>query len=450
MARPRMNKPVDLSKPADLTEGIISRLTCPSGKKQGFLRDSKAPGLRVRVTTSGAKAFVFETKLKTRKNIRHTIGDTKTWSIKEARKEANRLRVIVDKGQDPREHMRLAVEAQLRSEAEEAANTITVGEAWKRYMKERESAWGTLHYGDHVRMVHRGGIQRSRMPGVVTKSGPLVPLLDMRLSDLDSEKILKWARMEAKTRPARVRLALRMLKAFLRWASDDKELSERVDPAAASGKKIKEAAGKPQLRKDNLQKEQLKIWFYYVGNLPNPVISAYLQVLLLIGARREELAELKWVDINFRWKGITLKDKVEETRQIPLTPYVTHLLHSLPRRNEWVFSSPLSKSGRLREPSIAHRKACQSAGLELSLHGLRRSFKSLTEWQEVPVGVVAQIMGHKPSATAEKNYTVRPLDLLRIHHEKIEAWVLEQASVSYEPAQSILKVIPSEYQESVS
>ena len=44
----------------------------------------------------------------------------------------------------------------------------------------------------------------------------------------------------------------------------------------------------------------------------------------------------------------------------------------------------------------------------MTLHGLRRSFKSLTEWLEVPVGVVAQIQGHKPSATAEKHYTVRP------------------------------------------
>ena len=65
-------------------------------------------------------------------------------------------------------------------------------------------------------------------------------------------------------------------------------------------------------------------------------------------------------------------------------------------------------------------------------HGLRRSFKSLTEWLEIPAGVVAQIQGHKPSATAEKHYTVRPLDLLRVHHERIEAWILEQAGVQFD------------------
>jgi len=50
----------------------------------------------------------------------------------------------------------------------------------------------------------------------------------------------------------------------------------------------------------------------------------------------------------------------------------------------------------------------------------------------VPAGVVAQIQGHKPSATAEKHYKRRPLDLLRVHHERIEAWVLEQAGVRFD------------------
>ena len=59
---------------------------------------------------------------------------------------------------------------------------------------------------------------------------------------------------------------------------------------------------------------------------------------------------------------------------------------------------------------------------------------SLTEWLECPAGVVAQLMGHKPSATAEKHYTVRPLDLLRIHHERIEAFILEQAGVTFDRA----------------
>jgi integrase len=111
-----------------------------------------------------------------------------------------------------------------------------------------------------------------------------------------------------------------------------------------------------------------------------------------------------------------------------------HLLAALPRRNEWVFPSNTSATGSLTEPNNPHTRACKAAGLEgLTLHSLRRSFKSLTEWLEVvPVGVVAQIQGHKPSATAEKHYTVRPLELLLVHHEKIEAWILEQAGIVFD------------------
>ena len=112
--------------------------------------------------------------------------------------------------------------------------------------------------------------------------------------------------------------------------------------------------------------------------------------------------------------------------------------------SEWVFGSKLAESGRLQEPSIQHRKACTVAGIEgMTIHGLRRSFGTLAEWVECPVGVAAQIMGHKPSATAEKHYRQRPLDLLRVWHTKIEAWILEQASIEFKPkkAKPGLKVV---------
>ena len=72
------------------------------------------------------------------------------------------------------------------------------------------------------------------------------------------------------------------------------------------------------------------------------------------------------------------------------------------------------------------------AGLPpLSIHGLRRSFGTLAEWVEMPTGVVAQIQGHKPSAIAEKHYRRRPVDLLRMWHTKLEAWILECAGIEF-------------------
>ncbi|WP_084153986.1 tyrosine-type recombinase/integrase [Simplicispira psychrophila] len=154
---------------------------------------------------------------------------------------------------------------------------------------------------------------------------------------------------------------------------------------------------------------------------------------------------MRWEDINTKWRGLTIKDKVEGVRVIPLTPYVSHLLHCLPRRNAFVFASASRgkavTSQTMSIPRTPHTNACTVAGIDgLTLHGLRRSFKSLTEWLDIPAGVVAQLMGHKPSATAEKHYVVRPLDLLRLHHEKIEAWILEQAGVQFTSASEVGKL----------
>ena len=118
MARPKRDAQVNLSEAQDLTAGLIERLTCPTDKTQAFMRDTKAPGLRVRVTATGAKSYVFEAKLN-RQTIRRTIGDVRAWSIDAARTEANRLRVTLDGGDDPREldRQKLATKA-----AEKAAN----------------------------------------------------------------------------------------------------------------------------------------------------------------------------------------------------------------------------------------------------------------------------------------------------------------------------------------
>lgn len=49
----------------------------------------------------------------------------------------------------------------------------------------------------------------------------------------------------------------------------------------------------------------------------------------------------------------------------------------------------------------------------------------------MPIGISAQIMGHKPSALAEKHYRRRPLDLLRKWHDLNESWILQQAGIEF-------------------
>ncbi len=433
MARSKNTTQIDLSERVNLTAGAIERLACPPGKAQAFMRDSEVPALRVRVTKAGAKAFVFETKLD-RQTIRRTIGDVRTWTIEQARAEARRLAVLVDSGTDPRELARQQQAEREAASAQAAAEALTVGEAWGRYVTERRPHWGEAHRRDHEKMVRAGGepARRGTRGKGTTAAGPLHSLLALRLTDLDTPTIERWAAVEGQARPTQARLALRLLRAFINWCSEHPDYKTVIAGNPTMSRRAREALGKPQAKADALLREQLPGWFAAVVAIGNPVISAYLQALLLTGARPGEVRALRWDDVNTKWRGLTIRDKVEGERLIPLCPYVHHLLAGLPRRGPFVFAG-LESTQPMSWPHHQHAKACAVAGVPgLTLHGLRRSFKSLSEWLELPAGVVAQIMGHKPSATAEKHYTVRPLDLLRVHHERLERWILEQAGVQFD------------------
>ena len=439
-----------------LTAGRVADFACQPGKSQAFLWDTDTPALALRVTPTGRKTFAFESRLHGN-TIRLNIGTAADWPIEKARGEAQRLKVLVDSGIDPREVERQQQAAQVAERAAEraaeTAQAVTVGEVWALYLEARRPRWGERHYSEHLLLVKPGGVASKRAAGGVTAPGILHPLVHLPLRDLTAPTIEAWAERETQTRPAAARLAWRCLKAFLSWCAEQPEYAPVLSSAnPAKTKKARESLGKAGVKQDALLKEQLPAWFAAVGQQQNPVVAAYLQTLLLTGARAGEVLGLRWDDVNTKWRGLTIRDKdaskggAHGVRVIPLTPYVWHLLHALPRRNEWVFSSASAKDGRIVIARNNHHDACTVAGIDgLTIHGLRRSFKSLTEWLEIPAGVVAQIMGHKPSATAEKHYTVRPLDLLRIHHERIEAWILEQAGIVFDAkaAPGALRVIAS-------
>ncbi|WP_234263074.1 tyrosine-type recombinase/integrase [Hydrogenophaga sp. NFH-34] len=424
-----------------ITAGRVAAFTCPEGRAQAFLWDTDTPSMALRATPTGRKTYVFESRLNGA-TLRINIGTAAEWPIERARVEAQRLKMLVDQGIDPRE-----LERQQTAEAEAKAiaaarQAVTVGEAWSAYIDARHPHWGELSLRDHQNMMRPGGEAKLRGKGL-TKPGPLHHFAAMRLVDVAPDVVQAWATREAQDRPTRARLALNLLHAFLAWCAEQPEYAALVpERNPARSRRAREVLGKPKAKADALLREQLPAWFVAVRGLRNPLHAAYLQCLLLVGARPSELLALRWDDLNIQWKGLTLRDKDESkggqdgVRVIPLTPYVRHLLASLPRRGPWVFAGTDAKGEPqpMSPPNRTLADVCSVAGIEhLTLHGLRRSFGTLSEWLELPAGVVAQIQGHKPSATAEKHYRVRPLDLLRVHHERLEAWILEQAGVTFDP-----------------
>jgi len=414
------------------TVGRVSNFECEPGKKDQLLWDSDEKTLCLRARQAGGKSYYFQSRYAGRV-IKIKLGNftDKKLTISDVRRKAREYQAQIDSGIDPRLEIKRSVKREQENRVELRKREITLQAVWEEYVEENKAGWSDNYLLDHFKSMNPGGQKRKRLDKK-TVPGVLSSLAGYRLEQITPQVISSWIKREKLTRPTVTARGFRMLRACLNWANGQDRYYGILDMSRISGNTdIRKAMPKSKARNDALEKSHLPLWFSAMSSINNPVIGAYLQALLLTGARREEMAQLKWEDVDFKWMSIRIRDKVDGERVIPLTPYVANLIMVLPRRNEWVFSSLNSKSGRLTDAYKSHSTVIAAVGLpHISIHGLRRSFGSLSEWVECPVGIVAQIQGHKPSAIAEKHYRVRPLDLLRVWHCRIEKLILEFAEIT--------------------
>jgi integrase len=416
-----------------LTAGRVASFACPPGKSQAFLWDTDAPTLALRVTPTGRKTYVFESRLNGA-TLRINIG-TLAATLEQARAKATALAVMVDSGIDPREVERQQQADKAAAETAATARVLTVGDVWPLYLThgkpKRRDAWKPGYRADLEAMAAPGGVKKMRGEGL-TRPGPLFPLMALPLAAVNEDSLKSWFDREALAGKHQAARALMMFRGFLRWCSARPEYRKLTDRDAGRAAAIVESLPNNTRRTDALEAAQVPGWWSGVEQLNNRAASVYLRALLLTGARREELAAMKWADVDFQWRKLTIADKVEATRTIPLSPYLAQLLATLPRSNEFVFAST-GKAGRIADTRASHAKALQSASIDgLTIHGLRRSFSLLGEAAGAPAGAIAQVMGHKPSATAE-GYRPRSVDALRPFLEQIEAHILALAGVQFDP-----------------
>jgi integrase len=421
------------------TAGRVDGFKCPPGKTQAFLWDDTAPGLGLRATPAGKPAYIFQGVYQG-KTIRLTIGNPDAWNIVQAREKAKAMQRLIDDGKDPRDLKRDALAEKAREaaaaaamSASEAANAVTVGDVWPRYLEEgkpkRRDAWKPGYLASLKEMAAAGGVKKKRGEGL-TRSGPIYPLLALALGDVTEDSLQVWFEREAKTSKHQAARALMMFRGFLRWCAARPEYRKLIDRDAGKAPAILENLPTNSRRTDAIESAQMSGWWQGVEQLSNRTASAYLKALLLTGARKEELATLTWANVDFQWRKLTIADKVEQTRTIPLTPYLAQLLATLKRENEYVFASP-SKVGRISDVRSSHAKVLKGAGIDhLTIHGLRRTFIQRAR-AVVPAGVPAQIAGQKPSAVAE-GYAVLAIDDLRTYAVQVEAYILGLAGVQFD------------------
>ena len=230
-----------------------------------------------------------------------------------------------------------------------------------------------------------------------------------------------------------------MFSGFLEWAAAQDEFEDILEMNAAQHPKVQQVvSGQSPHRTNALQKSQLASWFRAVDELENKVMSAYLKVLLLTGARKESLCTLKWKDVDFRWKSVSIHDKNGRTkirrREIPLLPYTESIIDAVPRikGNEYVFASSRGEGKHIVDARDAMSKALAKAKIRhCTMHDLRRTYSKHSETAGVPEGATRQMMGHRPSTIGQK-YTPREVDDLRDLVEVAERYIVAVAGIDFD------------------
>lgn len=325
MARPKKSDPVDLTEKVNLTAGILERLACPEGRQQAFLRDSHTPGLRVRVTAAGAKAFVYEAKLN-RQTIRRTIGDVKSWSIEQARAEARRLAVTLDRGHDPRELERAQREASERAKQEKRqAEEFTLAALVRDYADQLQRLGRSSH--DKVR-----GLMRLHLVEAAPRlaASPAKDVTGEQIADL-----LRLLNDAGKTRTAgKLRAYLRAAYQMASAAKLDARLPVRFKAYGVTRNPVAETGAIAQhTAKSPLDEDELRQYWQAIKDVPT-FEAAALRLHLLTGTQRlEQLCRLRHDHIRpgfiLLYDGKGRPGKPPRPHPVPLTSQVQKALEDV-------------------------------------------------------------------------------------------------------------------------
>lgn len=404
---------------AKLTTTKIDKLE-PS-EKQYLVWDCKYTGLGVLVSPKGRKSFVYQGRIGG-KQKRITLGKYPLMSYQDAINKASEISKQMISGIDPNRQKEEQIAKNEEYKQVKIRRSITFGQAFIDYFNTKKGGWSKNYIKDHIDSA------KPYLSDRPYNNGCLVYIWHTPLAELTPEFVEQWIVHENRTRKTRMAMAYRIYRAFCNWANERQVYTGIIPDKSATAKIVSSTVAKTGRHKQSLQRSQLPIWFEAIKQIDN-VHATALICMLLNGSRPNEMLSLTWQNVDLKWKTITIIDKVDQwERIIPLTSYTEFLLKQLPRRGDYIFMT--GKSATHTEIGKAYRNAVRQAGLpSLPPKAMRKSFSNLSEWVSVPYGIVKQIMGHRPSATDEKHYKDRPIDLLRHWHTIIEQFILCEAGV---------------------
>lgn len=390
-----------------ITKRAIDALRCPS-KDRTFLWDDELPGFGVAAMASGSKIYVIQFK-RGGKTRRRTVGKHGRLTPDEARKIAKTmLGAIEDKTG------RLKREVKARTFAQVAADFLALHAAAKR--KERTAdGYGRL-------------IENRLNPEFGTMQLRLIEKADL-------------ARLHAGMRdsPGAANRAVALFSSIWNWAAKRGEVDRHDNPAAGLDR-YPEAGRERYLTQDELKRLGVALAKAATVGLPwtvderklktkhtpktkrvtvlDPYAVAAIRLLILTGARLQEIMTAKWDYVDWDRGVMFLPDSKTGRKTLYLSDATLAVLRGIPRKTKNPYIIPGEVKGQpradLKRPWAV---ICQAAGLvehvqegkklskprpNVRLHDLRHTFAATGAGMSLGLPMIGRLLGHSQPSTTQR------------------------------------------------
>ena len=365
----------------NFTKSDIEKLTLP---EKGVITyfDTGFRGLKLYVTANGVKTF-FVRKMVNGRDERFILGQYPDLSIQNARDKALLTLSDLANGRNPNEEKKA-------NRAEQKLGDLFI-EFMERYSKKEKKSW--VYDQREIPKFYSDWFKR-------------------RLSDIKKTEI---QRRHEKIRDENgLYQANRCLERIRAMYNKAIEWGWKGDNPTSGIKKFKE------IKRDRfLQPNEAKDFFESLKLEENIIIRNYFYMALFTGARKTNVLEMRWEQIDMQSALWRIPDtKNGEPVVVPLISYAMELLRSMPRTSEWVFPNSKSKSGHIEDPKKAWNRILRRANIEnLRIHDIRRTMGSWEALTGASMLVIGKSLGHK-STSATQVYARLTNDPVRNSMEK--------------------------------
>lgn len=365
----------------NFTKSDIEKLTPP---EKGVITyfDTGFRGLKLYVTANGVKTF-FVRKMVNGRDERFILGQYPDLSIQNARDKALLTLSDLANGRNPNEEKKA-------NRAEQKLGDLFI-EFMERYSKKEKKSW--VYDQREIPKFYSDWFKR-RLPDIKKTE------IQRRHEKIRDENGLYQANR-----------CLERIRAMYNKAI---EWGWKGDNPTSGIKKFKE------IKRDRfLQPNEAKDFFESLKLEENIIIRNYFYMALFTGARKTNVLEMRWEQIDMKSALWRIPDtKNGEPVVVPLISYAMELLRSMPRTSEWVFPNSKSKSGHIEDPKKAWNRILRRANIEnLRIHDIRRTMGSWEALTGASMLVIGKSLGHK-STSATQVYARLTNDPVRNSMEK--------------------------------